>query len=350
MEFMIKVNGTDRQVDVDGDTPLLWVLRDVLGMTGTKFGCGQALCGACTVHVDGVPTRSCITSDRQHRRERRHDDRGDRRDAAGKGAAAGLARPRGRAMRLLPVRPDHVGGGAAGANAEADRRRHRCRHVRQRLPVRHLSAHPRRHPSRGGLREDTPMLDDLTTAARSTRSFLKAGAAVGGGLAARPSHCPPMLRPCLGCRRDGAGLRAERLHPHRPPGHRHVGHADGRDGPGHLHLAADAAGGGTGGRPRPGPAGARAAERRALRQRAARIQTTGLSASVRAFWTPLRQAGAVGRTLLVAAAAKRWGVDPATCRASTAWSSTPAARVSLSYGELVETRPPCRCRRPTAWR
>jgi isoquinoline 1-oxidoreductase alpha subunit len=62
MEFTIKVNGTDHQVDVDDDIPLLWVLRDVLGMTGTKFGCGQALCGACTVHIDGVPTRSCITS------------------------------------------------------------------------------------------------------------------------------------------------------------------------------------------------------------------------------------------------------------------------------------------------
>jgi len=47
------------EVDVDGDTPLLWVLRDVLGMTGTKFGCGQALCGACTMHVDGAATRSC---------------------------------------------------------------------------------------------------------------------------------------------------------------------------------------------------------------------------------------------------------------------------------------------------
>jgi isoquinoline 1-oxidoreductase alpha subunit len=62
MAFAIKVNGKVRSVDVDGDTPLLWVLRDVLGMTGTKFGCGMALCGACTVHIDGVASRSCITS------------------------------------------------------------------------------------------------------------------------------------------------------------------------------------------------------------------------------------------------------------------------------------------------
>jgi isoquinoline 1-oxidoreductase alpha subunit len=62
MAFTLKVNGADHVVDVDEDTPLLWVLRDVLGMTGTKFGCGMALCGACTVHLDGVPTRSCITT------------------------------------------------------------------------------------------------------------------------------------------------------------------------------------------------------------------------------------------------------------------------------------------------
>jgi isoquinoline 1-oxidoreductase alpha subunit len=62
MAFSIKINGSLQSVDVDGDTPLLWVLRDVLGMTGTKFGCGMALCGACTVHLDGVAIRSCITS------------------------------------------------------------------------------------------------------------------------------------------------------------------------------------------------------------------------------------------------------------------------------------------------
>jgi isoquinoline 1-oxidoreductase subunit alpha len=57
----ISVSGTDREIDVDADTPLLWVLRDVLGLTGTKFGCGAALCGACTVLVDGVAKRSCVT-------------------------------------------------------------------------------------------------------------------------------------------------------------------------------------------------------------------------------------------------------------------------------------------------
>src|SRR5437016_14022231 len=58
---MLHVNGKAQQLDVTPDTPLLWVLRDALGMTGTKFGCGMALCGACTVHIDGQPTRSCVT-------------------------------------------------------------------------------------------------------------------------------------------------------------------------------------------------------------------------------------------------------------------------------------------------
>ena len=57
----LNVNGETRSVDAEADTPLLWVLRDYLDMTGTKFGCGMALCGACTVHIDGQPTRSCVT-------------------------------------------------------------------------------------------------------------------------------------------------------------------------------------------------------------------------------------------------------------------------------------------------
>jgi isoquinoline 1-oxidoreductase subunit alpha len=56
----LTINGEDRQFDVPGDMPLLWVLRDVAGLTGTKFGCGVALCGACTIHLDGLPVRSCV--------------------------------------------------------------------------------------------------------------------------------------------------------------------------------------------------------------------------------------------------------------------------------------------------
>jgi isoquinoline 1-oxidoreductase alpha subunit len=57
----LRINGKSHQVDVPSDMPVLWVLRDVLGMTGTKFGCGMALCGACTVQLDGQATRSCVT-------------------------------------------------------------------------------------------------------------------------------------------------------------------------------------------------------------------------------------------------------------------------------------------------
>lgn len=57
----LRVNGTDHEVDAPSDMPLLWVLRDLVGLTGTKFGCGIAQCGACTVHIDGAPLRACIT-------------------------------------------------------------------------------------------------------------------------------------------------------------------------------------------------------------------------------------------------------------------------------------------------
>ena len=56
----LNVNGAVRDFEAEGDTPLLWVLREQLGLTGTKYGCGVAACGACTVHIDGVPTRSCV--------------------------------------------------------------------------------------------------------------------------------------------------------------------------------------------------------------------------------------------------------------------------------------------------
>jgi isoquinoline 1-oxidoreductase alpha subunit len=61
MQYTITVNGAPQRVDVDGETPLLWVLRDTLDLKGTKFGCGAAQCGACTVHLNGIPIRSCQT-------------------------------------------------------------------------------------------------------------------------------------------------------------------------------------------------------------------------------------------------------------------------------------------------
>ena len=113
------VNGQRREVAVDGDTPLLWVLREHLKLTGTKFGCGIAACGACTVHVDGKPVRSCITPVSLVEGKCGHHHRGPvaRRQPS---AAEGLDRRAGAAMRLLPVRPDHAGGGAACAQQEPD--------------------------------------------------------------------------------------------------------------------------------------------------------------------------------------------------------------------------------------
>ena len=61
MAITLRINGTSHSVDVDSETPLLWVIRDSIGLTGTKFGCGISQCGACTVHLDGQPVRSCVT-------------------------------------------------------------------------------------------------------------------------------------------------------------------------------------------------------------------------------------------------------------------------------------------------
>ena len=62
MAFTLTINGTDHEIDVEPETPLLWVLRDTVGLSGTKYGCGIAQCGACTVHLDGQPIRSCSVS------------------------------------------------------------------------------------------------------------------------------------------------------------------------------------------------------------------------------------------------------------------------------------------------
>jgi isoquinoline 1-oxidoreductase beta subunit len=166
------VNGRVRQVDVEPEMPLLWVLRDELNIKGPKFGCGIALCGACTVHVNGEPVRSCSFPVSE---------------AAGKRVLTieGLAQG-GRLHALqqawidyqvpqciLPGRADPRRRGAAAKEAAAERPGHR-RGDDPHLPLRHLCAHPHRD-SRGGEEKGVGMA--------TRRDFLKISTAVGGGLA-----------------------------------------------------------------------------------------------------------------------------------------------------------------------
>ena len=143
MSYRIKINGIARTVDVDGDMPLLWVLRDELDLKGSKFGCGAGLCGACTVHLDGVAVRSCQTP---------ISDVGNAAVTTIEGMAAD---PVGRRLQAAWMELDvpQCGYCQAGqimsatallrADAASERRRHRCGDDRQRLPLLHLHAHPR---------------------------------------------------------------------------------------------------------------------------------------------------------------------------------------------------------------
>ncbi len=145
--IQLKVNGAARQYEGEADMPLLWYLRDQLQLTGSKFGCGMGLCGACTVHVNGEAVRSCLTPMSA---------------VAGKeittieGLSVNGEHPvqkslgtRARAtMRLLSKRADHAGSCAAETETAAHRSRNRSCHVREHLPLRHVSAHPPGHQNR----------------------------------------------------------------------------------------------------------------------------------------------------------------------------------------------------------
>ena len=138
----LDINGKKFETDAEPDTPLLWVLRDHLGMTGSKYGCGKALCGACTVHVNGTATRSCVLP---------------------VSAAAGMKittiegvgdSPVGKAVQdaWIAENVPQCGYCQSGqimsatalltTNKKPTRRRHRCRDVRQHLSLRDLRAHP----------------------------------------------------------------------------------------------------------------------------------------------------------------------------------------------------------------
>src|SRR5437660_12378222 len=140
--IQLKVNGVAQSFDGDPEMPLLWYLRDILGLTGTKFGCGIALCGACTVHKNGEALRSCITpmNSLAGAEIRTIEDI----------STNGLHPVQRMWMqfnvpRVLPIGTDYAGCRAAEGQAQAHRPGYRGRHGCQHLPLRNVSTHSRRH-------------------------------------------------------------------------------------------------------------------------------------------------------------------------------------------------------------
>jgi isoquinoline 1-oxidoreductase alpha subunit len=118
----LRVNGETHQLDVDPQMPLLWALREHVGLTGTKYGCGIGQCGACTVHLNGAAVRSCSLPVSAVAGQEVTTIEGSPRAPTARraGGAAGLAGARRGAVRLLPVRPDHAGERAADPQPEPD--------------------------------------------------------------------------------------------------------------------------------------------------------------------------------------------------------------------------------------
>src|ERR1700738_905173 len=285
--------------------------------------------------------------DRQHWWLGSHDDRGDGYASRRRQDPEGLARPRGRSVRLLSVGPNHVSFGAPRKQPTPDGLRHRRRNVRQHLPLRHIRANPRGDQARRAADWNgtlTMILDQFTSRAAdpdqsasasglSRRKVLQAGAAAGGGLmlslslpfgsgdaeAAGAQGFAPNAFIRIG--RDGGivltmpyaemgqgtytsipmliaeelevDLKQVRLE-HAPPNEK-------------LHGNSLLGG----------------------------IQATGNSNAIRAAWQPLRQAGAIARTMLVSAGAKRWNVDPASCRAQSGEVLHVPTGRRMKYGKLA---------------
>ncbi len=232
------LNGKAQTVDVPPAMPLLWVLRDTLGMTGTKFGCGMSLCGACTVHLNGQPVRSCVTPISNVAGKTVTTIEGLSPDRT-QPDSAGLDRRGRAAVRLLPVGTDHDRGRAAGQDGEPHRRRYRRGHAQQHLPLRHLSIHPPRRPSgrRTPRAREVPEVSASQTFSR--RGFLRASAAAAGGV---------MIGFQLGSQ-ESSPPASSKLNAFVHVGTddvRHAFHPQGGDGAGHRDLALHAAGRGTG--------------------------------------------------------------------------------------------------------
>ena len=180
MSFTLNVNGVAHEVDAEPETPLLWVLRDDIGLTGTKFGCGIAQCGVCTVHIDGQPARACSTTAAS---------------AVGREITTieGLSDDNSHPVQQAWIedtvpqcgycQPGQImiGRGAVVADARSERQRDRHGDGRQSVPVRHLSSYSSGHSSRGRDREGLRGMVDMDMKL-SRRTLIRTMAGAGGGL------------------------------------------------------------------------------------------------------------------------------------------------------------------------
>ncbi len=188
----LNVNGREHTVDADPGTPILWALRDTLGMTGTKFGCGAALCGACTVHLDGQAIRSCVTpiSAAEGKKITTIEAATDGSDRVG--AAVHAAWVKHDVAQCGYCQSGQIMSATAflkslPARQAAHRRRDRLGHGRQHLPLRHLRPHPRR----SGRRRPRPRLKEPPCCPTSTTAKCRAPCSTcwPGAKPTKPPRC-----------------------------------------------------------------------------------------------------------------------------------------------------------------
>ena len=324
---MIKfaVNGKEAYSEQPGDTPLLWVVRDELGLTGTKFGCGMAQCGACTVHVDGEPVRSCVTPVSAVAGQEGHHHRGA---VAGGGpsAAEGLDRRAGAAVRLLPVGPDHAGGGAARQEQEADARADRHAHERQPLPLRHLQPHRRARSSAPRRRSshERPRAVQFPGHAAAPSSAaapaLPSALPIGFPKTAQAQSAPGRLTPTSRSRPTAPSPSSRRWP--------EMGQGIMTGLP--MIVAEELDADWSKVKVEQSPIDAAPTTTRSSRR------STWWRASPRlGYWTPLRIAGAQARRVLVDAAAEKWGVPAAELTTEPSIVVHAASGRKMSYGEIA---------------
>ena len=326
------------QTDAEPDTPLLWVLRDHLGMTGSKFGCGKALCGACTVHIDGKPTRSCVLPVSAAPTSKITTIEGVGKSTVGKAVQdAWIAED-------VPQCGYCQSGQIMSATAlldnqqEADRRGHRCGDGRQRLPLRHLCAHPlgdqarRRH---AGLRSTNMSAaeNDRTDSRHPSRCSARRRRADGRMLAAarrrRDANGEPKAQRRLGTFapnafvRIGADNTVTVLSKHVEMGQgAYTGLA--------TIVAEELDADWKQVRVEGAPADAKLYSNLAFGP----FQGTGGSTAIANSYDQLRKAGATARAMLVTAAAKRWKVPASEITVANGVVQHKSGK-SARFGELV---------------